>query len=127
MRNVKRIAITLLVIALVFTVVKCNVVSAYDMMNTINAQANQNVTSGGGVNVVNSTKNIAGAIITIARVICAAVAIIMLAILGMKYMTAAASDKAEIKKHAVIYVIGAVVMFACTGILTIIEQFAAGI
>ena len=51
----------------------------------------------------------------------------MLAILGMKYMSAAPSEKADIKKHAVVYIVGAVIMFACTGILGIIQQFAAGL
>ena len=34
-------------------------------------------------------------------------------------------DKATIKNHAVVYVVGAIVMFACTGILGIIKQFAS--
>ena len=40
-------------------------------------------------------------------------------------MTAAPGEKADIKKHAIPYVVGAVIMFACTGILTIIENFAS--
>jgi hypothetical protein len=48
----------------------------------------------------------------------------MLLTVAMKYMSAAPGDKADIKKSAVAYVVGAIVLFAVTGILTIIEQFA---
>lgn len=123
MKNVKKVAITLFIVLMLASLVCSNNSFAYDMMNTINAQAGSN----GADNVVNPITNIAGSVITIARVICAAVAVAMLAILGMKYMTAAPSEKADIKKHAVIYIVGAVVMFACTGILGIIQKFAASI
>ena len=124
MKNVKKVAITLfIVLTLALLVCSNNSFAAFSMMNTINAQAGAN----GAANVVNPITNIAGSVITIARVICAAVAVAMLAILGMKYMTAAPSEKADIKKHAVIYIVGAVVMFACTGILGIIQKFAASI
>ena len=55
------------------------------------------------------------------------VAITMLLVLAMKYMSAAPSEKADIKKHAVVYVVGAVVMFAASGLLTIIGNFASSI
>jgi hypothetical protein len=45
----------------------------------------------------------------------------------MKYMMAAPGDKAEIKKSAVIYVVGAIVLFAVGGILSIIQKFAENI
>ena len=55
------------------------------------------------------------------------VAVTMLVMVAIKYMSAAPGEKADIKKHAVIYVVGAIVMFASTGILGIIQKFAAGI
>ena len=77
--------------------------------------------------VTGAFTNISGAVITIARIICMGVAITMLVLVAIKYMTSAPGEKADIKKHAVIYVVGAVVMFASTGILGIIQKFAAGI
>lgn len=123
MRNVKKVVIALFVILIVASIVCSNNVFAYDMMATINAQADATADD----SVTKSVSNISGAVITIARVVCAAVAVAMLAILGMKYMSAAPSEKADIKKHAVVYIVGAVIMFACTGILGIIQQFAAGL
>ncbi len=79
----------------------------------------------GGDEAVTSAKNIAGSVISVAKVVCAGIAIIMLSVIAMKYMLAAPSEKADIKKHAVVYVVGAVVMFAATGILSIIQSFAS--
>jgi len=64
------------------------------------------------------------AILTITQVIGVGVAVIMLIVLAIKYISAAPGDKADIKKHAVVYVVGAVVLFAASGILEIIKRFA---
>lgn len=66
-------------------------------------------------------------IITVIRVVGVCVAIVMLLTVAMKYMTAAAGEKAEIKKSAVQYVVGAIVLFAATGILGIISDFSKNI
>jgi len=60
----------------------------------------------------------------LAQVIGIAIAVIMLIVLAIKYISAAPGDKAEIKKHAVIYIVGAVVLFAASGIIQIIKTFA---
>lgn len=59
------------------------------------------------------------------QVIGVTVAVVMLIVLGMKYMLSSASERAEIKKHAVIYIIGAVILFGASGIAKIIKTFAA--
>lgn len=69
---------------------------------------------------------IGGLILAIAQVIGASVAIIMLIFLAIKYISSAPNDRAEIKKHAVVYVVGAVLLFAASGILGIIRGFAKG-
>ena len=71
-----------------------------------------------------SLQKIIGAGITIVQVVGSGVAIIMLVVLAIKYISAAPGDKAEIKKHAVVYVIGAIVLFAASGILGIVKNFA---
>ncbi len=71
-----------------------------------------------------SMQNIVGSIITVAQVIGVGVAVIMLIVLAIKYISAAPGDKAEIKKHAVVYVVGAIVLFAATGILGLVKNFA---
>ena len=73
-----------------------------------------------------ATQNIIGALITVIQIIGTGVAIIMLVVLAIKYISASPGDKAEIKKHAVVYVVGAIVLFAATGILQIVKSFAEG-
>jgi hypothetical protein len=64
------------------------------------------------------------AILTVAQVIGVGTAVIMLIVLAIKYISAAPNDKAEIKKHMVVYVVGAVVLFGASGILEVIKKFA---
>lgn len=80
-----------------------------------------------GDETAGKVNNIVTTVITIARVVGVAVAIVMLLVVAMKYMTAAPGEKADIKKSAVVYVVGAVVLFAVTGILGIINSFASNI
>lgn len=70
---------------------------------------------------------IAGAILSMVQMVAISVAVIMLIVLAIKYISAAPNDKAEIKKHAVVYIIGAVVLFSASGIIAIIKQFAGNI
>lgn len=80
-----------------------------------------------GDETAGKVNNIVTIVITIARVVGVAVAIVMLLVVAMKYMTAAPGEKADIKKSAVVYVVGAIVLFAVTGILGIINSFASNI
>ena len=74
-----------------------------------------------------SVTNIIGALINIIQIIGSGVAIIMLIVLAIKYISAAPGDKADIKKHAVVYVVGAIVLFAASGLLGIIKNFASAV
>lgn len=71
-----------------------------------------------------TVNNIIGSILTVVQVIGMGVAVIMLIVLAIKYISAAPGDKADIKKHAVVYIVGAVVLFAATGILQLVKNFA---
>ncbi|MBR6033621.1 MAG: hypothetical protein IKP28_02630, partial [Clostridia bacterium] len=55
-------------------------------------------------NTATAVKNISGTILGVVQVIGVAVAVIMLIVLAIKYISAAPNDKAEIKKHAIVYV-----------------------
>lgn len=68
-----------------------------------------------------------GQIAGIAAAIGAGVAIVMLLWLAIKYMTAAPDEKANIKKTATIYIIGAVLLFAASGVLGLIRGFGEGL
>lgn len=76
---------------------------------------------------VTSVKNVIGNILSIVQVVAIGVAVIMLIVLAIKYISAAPSEKAEIKKSATIYVVGAVLLFSASGVLEIVKQFAGNI
>ena len=67
---------------------------------------------------------IIGTIINIAQVIGAGFAIIMLVIIGIQYVGASPSGRAEIRKNLTLYIVGAIIIFAASGILGIIRRFA---
>lgn len=69
-------------------------------------------------------KKIINVIIGTIQVVGVFVAVAFLIFIGIKYMVASPGEKADIKKHLVAYVVGAVVMFGAAGILEIIEKFA---
>lgn len=63
-------------------------------------------------------------IIGIVQVVGTGVAIIMLLVVAIKYLTAAPEGKAEIKKSALMYVIAAIILFAAVGILEVIAEWS---
>lgn len=78
-------------------------------------------------NSVTTAKKVMGATRAIIQVVSISVAVCMLIILAIKYMVSSVSERAEIKKHAVVYVIGAIIIFAVNGIIGIIQQFSTNI
>lgn len=67
-------------------------------------------------------QNFGGRIIGVIQVVGTGIGIIMLLYIAIKYMIAAPSEKAEFKKTAINFVIGAVVLFAASGILGLIKN-----
>ena len=55
------------------------------------------------------------------------ISIIVVTILGIKYMTASANEKAEVKKQAEPIVIGCILLFAAVNVVKIIASVGAGI
>lgn len=75
-------------------------------------------------NTSETVNNVTATVITTIRIVGVCIAIVILLVLAMKYMTAAPGDKADIKKSAIQYVVGAIVLFGVVGILTIISKVA---
>lgn len=80
-------------------------------------------------NRLSSTSEVAdkfNQVIGIIQVIAVGIAVITLIALAIKFMVASAGEKAEIKKHVVVYVTGAVLLFGASGILQIFKLFGEG-
>ena len=78
-------------------------------------------------NGASDVSNIAGMVIYVIQIIAFAAAVIMLMFVGIKFLTASPEGKAEVKKIAVIYVVGAILLFAATGILGIIKNLSTSV
>jgi len=72
----------------------------------------------------NQVKSVAQIILGIVQIIAVAVAVVMLVVMAIKYMAAAPSEKADIKKGLIAYVIGALILFSGAGVLNIIQRMA---
>lgn len=71
-----------------------------------------------------SVKTIGNNVLGIIQMAGSAIAIGMLLFLAIKYLKAAPDEKANIKQSSVIYVIGAITLFAAVQIVTIVAKFA---
>ena len=67
--------------------------------------------------------NVIGAVLNIVSVVGAGVAIIMLVVIGIEYVTQGAEGKAEAKKDLLGYIIGAVILFGSSGIIKLLQMF----
>lgn len=101
------------------------------MISTVNAQAFENgdsFTSNAKKSKFNTlTTDTAKTVVTIVRIVGITIAIVMLLTIAIKYMISSAGDRADIKKHAVAYVVGAFILFGAVGILGAIDEFAQNI
>lgn len=86
-------------------------------------QLNANTSTNGGAAVTNVGQSVMGILQTTGIVI----SVIVLIILGIKYMMGSAEEKAEYKKTLLPYIIGAALVFAASSIATIIFNFTSNI
>ncbi len=117
---IKLLIAILLVVILSMTVSQVALAAGYNQSSSLSDMFDKRDESGAS----EAASNIIGMIINIAQVIGTGVAIVMLIVLAIQYIAASPEGKAEIKKNATIYVVGAVILFAASGILGIVRRFA---
>jgi len=108
--------LTIIIIALLIATIS-TVVSAHTIISPSDLESS-------GTDASNAIQNIVGDILGIAQVIGVAVAVIMLIVLAIKYLSASPEGKAEIKKSAMIYIVGAILLFGGVFLLNIIQSFS---
>ena len=75
----------------------------------------------GGIESLNS---IGGKILGIIQVIGMGISVIMIIVIGMKYMIASVEEKAKLKETLIPYLIGAILLFGGSNILSIVVRFS---
>lgn len=56
-------------------------------------------------------------VMSVVKIISSTIAIVTLMVLGIKYIVSAPGERADIKKHAVVYVVGAFLLFAVPNVI----------
>ena len=69
-------------------------------------------------------KSFGGKIVGVVQTVGVVVAVVIMLVLGIKYMMGSAEEKAEYKKSMVPYIVGAILIFASTTIVNLVYTFA---
>ncbi len=99
---------------------------------TVNSLAAENLmpnslTGNMGISGANEIKTLGNGLIGILQVVGIVLSVIVLIVLGIKYMMGSAEEKAEYKKTMMPYIIGAALIFAASALAQVIFQFFTGI
>lgn len=81
----------------------------------------------GDTNNTGAVQSIGQQILGIVQVVGSIAAVIVLVVLGIKYMMGSAEEKAEYKKTMIPYIIGAVLIFAASNLASMIYGWAQSI
>lgn len=111
---------SILVVIIMMVMCLSNIVMADDLLDPTSVTAQSTTAS-------TSVGNIISEVLGIVQVIAIGVAVIMLVVLAIKYISASPSEKANIKEGLKIYIVGAVLLFGASGILQILKSFAGQI
>ncbi len=84
------------------------------------SSAPDNAGTSGTTKVINN-------IIGIMQIVGTGISLIVISLLGIKYILASPSDKADVKKNIMPILIGCVLLFAAVNIAGIIENFTSGV
>ncbi len=115
---------TLRIITIIATIVLClSISTAVFATATATTPSWPTATYAGTENITNLGGKIMGILTTFGMVI----AVVVLMVLGIKYMMGSAEEKAEYKKTFIPYIVGAILLFAATGIAQMIFKFADGL
>ena len=118
-KSIKVISTLLLAIMLVASI--AGTVLAVDPNTVLNGL------NGNGNVQTNDLTKVGNNIVTIIQVVGIVIAVIVLLVIGIKYMMGSASEKAEYKKTMIPYIVGAVLIFAGTSLVKVIYSLASSV
>ncbi len=100
-----------------------SVVNAASGVNLTPNQITANIDSNSQTQIT----SVGGKIVGIIQVIGIVIAVVVIMVVGIKYMMGSVEEKAEYKKTMMPYIIGAVLIFAGSTLANVVYQFATGI
>ena len=121
---VKKSVVAIMTICIVIFMIIQSDVHAIDIGVTPNDYKPSSTTEVAGASQI---QNIANSIIGPIRVVGSAISVIALIIMGIKYVMGSIEEKAEYKKTMMPYLIGAIMVFAITNLLSILVEIVGGL
>lgn len=118
-KSIKVISTLLLTIMLVASI--AGTVLAVDPNTVLNGL------NGNGNVQTNDLTKVGNNIVTIIQVVGIVIAVMVLLVIGIKYMMGSASEKAEYKKTMIPYIVGAVLIFAGTSLVRVIYSLSTSV
>lgn len=118
-KSIKVISTLLLAIMLVASI--AGTVLAVDPNTVLNGL------NGNGNVQTNDLTKVGNNIVTIIQVVGIVIAVIVLLVIGIKYMMGSASEKAEYKKTMIPYIVGAALIFAGTSLVRVIYSLSTSV
>lgn len=123
-RNIIKFIFVFLLIIMIGNITICTISQAsFDSIGVDYIASSAKDSSGAG----NSILKIIQSLVVVVQVAAVGIAVIMLIVLAIKYMSSAPNDRASIKNSAIQYIVGAVVLFSTAGILGIIRSFSGNV
>lgn len=114
----------LIIMAIVMVAMLSTVVSAATNVDAADLAGKLHGTTTSASNSITGMGNQIIGIITTVGVV---VAVVVLLVLGIKYMMGSASEKAEYKKTMIPYLVGAILIFGASAITKVVVSIGAGI
>lgn len=118
-KSIKVISTLLLTIMLVASI--AGTVLAVDPNTVLNGL------NGNGNVQTNDLTKVGNNIVTIIQVVGIVIAVIVLLVIGIKYMMGSAAEKSEYKKTMIPYIVGAVLIFAGTSLVRVIYSLSTSV
>lgn len=119
---IKKFFILLIIVLLVIIAINSCIESSSFAASHIDPKDARDIFQGNVTyNEIKGFRKSIGTVLGVVRIVGMVIAVVMLAVIGSKYMMAAPSDRADLKKYIPRYVIGAMVLFSASAIVSIVR------
>ena len=118
--NKKKIIIKVLTMVMIVCIISMSTITSF-------AFDPSELTGKPGVSGTNEVKSLGQSLVGIIQTAGIVVSVVIMLVLGIKYMMGSAEEKAEYKKSMIPYLVGAIILFGASTIVNVVYQFANGI
>ena len=105
----------------------CVMLMIVSMSVSVFALTPSQITGNQNVNGTTEISNVGQSIVGILQTVGIVLSVVVLIVLGIKYMMGSAEEKAEYKKTFIPYIVGAALIFAASAFAQVIYQFFIGV